>query len=346
MKDNESDSESIKSGSCNCSEYNSDCSWFYDSRMLKKSEFHFMIENKLKSEKDGINNNNITVSNNIVEKEKEVEDDNLSTNSEKIGNTNEIENNSEKQQKNDSGKKQNDIQEEDKNDNNDAIKNNYNTQTFEEKSPKIIDIIKSDMKPYENRAKQINLKEKKHNNYNSSPDNKTNKSIQIFSLNNTKEESNLKKINIDSRKIFHSPKKTFSRSITTTNILSPDINKYKINFENVGRRNKNNKIRGRVIKEKVVKETKTITVEPGETIKPKTIGNRKLKPIKNIVKNEDGSQNIVTESTTLTTITENELLDSNQLYKDDNYPLDIQFVRQHITKIYKTEIENIPYLIK
>ena len=69
---------------------------------------------------------------------------------------------------------------------------------------------------------------------------------------------------------------------------------------------------------------------------------RKLKPNTTIVKNQDGSQNIIIENTILTTITENELIDSSKLY-NDKYPIDIQLVKQNITKIYKTEIENNPY---
>ena len=49
----------------------------------------------------------------------------------------------------------------------------------------------------------------------------------------------------------------------------------------------------------------------------------------------------MTESTTLTTITINENLDSSKMY--DEYPLDVQLVKQYITKVYKTEIEVNPY---
>ena len=106
--------------------------------------------------------------------------------------------------------------------------------------------------------------------------------------------------------------------------------------------NKNYISKGRIIKEKVVKETKTITLEPGQTIKPKIITKRKLKPNTAIVKNEDGSQNIIIEHTVLTTITLNEIIDPSKIYQD-KYPLDIQLVKQHITKTYKSEIENNPY---
>ena len=61
--------------------------------------------------------------------------------------------------------------------------------------------------------------------------------------------------------------------------------------------------------------------------------------------NEDGSQNIITENTTLTTTIKNEILDESNTENDDN-PLDIQLVKQHITKKYVTEIESNPYLPK
>ena len=106
--------------------------------------------------------------------------------------------------------------------------------------------------------------------------------------------------------------------------------------------NKNTQTKGTTIKEKIVKETKNITLEPGQIIKPKTITKRKLKPHTTIVNNNDGSKNIIIENTVLTTITVNEKIDSSKL-NQDKYPLDVQLVRQYITKIYKTEIENTPY---
>ena len=89
-------------------------------------------------------------------------------------------------------------------------------------------------------------------------------------------------------------------------------------------------------------ETKNLVLQPGQTVKPKTVSNRKLKPTTKIVTNDDGTQSIITENTTLTTTTINEILDSNKDYNDE-YPLDIQLVRQHITKTYVTEIESKPF---
>jgi hypothetical protein len=115
----------------------------------------------------------------------------------------------------------------------------------------------------------------------------------------------------------------------------------KNNSKNISKRN-NNQTRGRTIKERVVKEIKNITIQPGQTIKHRTVTKRKLKPITTIVNNNDGTQNIVTENTILTTITINENLDSSKMY-NDKYPLDVQLVKQYITKIYKTETEINPY---
>ena len=67
-----------------------------------------------------------------------------------------------------------------------------------------------------------------------------------------------------------------------------------------------------------------------------------MQPITTIVKNEDGSQSVIVENTILTTVIVNEIIDTSTIY-DDNYPLDVQFVKQYITRIYKTEIENNPY---
>ena len=50
MVEKDSDSESVESGSCTYSDYNSDCSWFYDSRALGTSYMRFCIL----SDKDNI----------------------------------------------------------------------------------------------------------------------------------------------------------------------------------------------------------------------------------------------------------------------------------------------------
>ena len=104
----------------------------------------------------------------------------------------------------------------------------------------------------------------------------------------------------------------------------------------------NEPIRLKTLKEKIVNETKNLPLQPGQTIKPKIVTTRKLKPITNIVTNDDGTQNIIIENTTLTTTIINEILDESNK-ENDEYPLDIQLVRQHITKKYVTEIESNPY---
>jgi hypothetical protein len=106
------------------------------------------------------------------------------------------------------------------------------------------------------------------------------------------------------------------------------------------------KVRGKTLNERVVTETKNLALQPGQIIKPKIVTKRMLKPITNIVTNDDGTQNIITENTTLTTTIINELLDSSTKKDDDKYPLDIQLVRQHITKTYVTEIKSNPYVPK
>ena len=50
MVEKESDNESVESGSCTCSDYDPDCSWFYDSRTLGTSYMRFCIL----SDKDNI----------------------------------------------------------------------------------------------------------------------------------------------------------------------------------------------------------------------------------------------------------------------------------------------------
>ena len=117
----------------------------------------------------------------------------------------------------------------------------------------------------------------------------------------------------------------------------------KNNKEQIDENNHKKEINGKILKEKVVNETKTITLEPGQTIKPKVVKQRKLKPKTYIETNDDGSQNIITENTILVTTIINELKDPSKEC-NDNYPLDIQLVEQHITKTYKIEIESNPYI--
>ena len=178
-----------------------------------------------------------------------------------------------------------------------------------------------------------------------SPNTTTQRKIEIFMndrLMKTEKKPKIQKINIDKDKAFLSPRKNNFNSFSNLSYFSDDRRGEKY-INNSYIKKKNFFIKGRPFKEKIVNETKNITLEPGQTIKPKLITKRKLKPVVNIVKNEDGSQSIITENITLTTITVNEFIDPSKVYKDD-FPTDIQMVRQHVTKIYKIETESNPYL--
>jgi hypothetical protein len=156
----------------------------------------------------------------------------------------------------------------------------------------------------------------------------------------TEQKPKIQKINLELNKVFDSPNKNYDSSFSNINFFSEN-NKDELfsSNSNSNFKNRNVQTRGRTIKEKIVKEIKNITLQPGQSIKPKIITKRKLKPVTNIIKNDDGSENIITENTTLTTIIINEFIDSSKIYQDD-YPLDVQLVKQHITKIYKIETEN------
>jgi hypothetical protein len=163
----------------------------------------------------------------------------------------------------------------------------------------------------------------------------------------TEKRSILQKINIDKVKAFFSPRRNNYNSLLNLSCFSDDRREEK-SFKNISNNNNstikkaNFQIRGSAVKEKIVNETKNIILEPGQTFRPKIITKRKLKPMINIVSNEDGTKNIITENTTLTTITVNEIINSSKI-SQDKFPLDIQKVRQHITKIYKTESISKPF---
>ena len=183
----------------------------------------------------------------------------------------------------------------------------------------------------------------KNINYHRSPVNATSKRRFYFNLNNNVKNEE-KSYNYDNKKFEKSPRnyyKSLKNNENNDNIGEDEYNEEE-NGENIQVINKNFQNKGKTIKEKIIKEVKNITLEPGETLKPKIITKKKLKPITTIVKNEDGSQSVIVENTVLTTVIVNEIIDTSTIY-DDNYPLDVQFVKQYITKIYKTEIENNPY---
>ena len=367
MVENESDNESVESGSCTCSDYNSDSSWFYDSRILGTSYMRFCIlsdKDKIIIKKERSNNMFNEKSLNKINKINELEKDlNINTNdinkrknAIKVSNSfsnrkNEI--SEDKSKSNDKNIINHSLTRiKDKN-SLDFIDNNFNrkdsnfSSNFSRNTHSDLDEINSKrtnffpeyLNKYEhNYSAPVELVDyhDKTRNLHKSPILYPNKRKNIFNLND-------KNNNLEKTKVYESPRRNLYKPII-------NINPNTYDNENNEEKNKNeNKIinknfisKGRIIKEKVVKETKTITLEPGQTIKPKIITKRKLKPNTTIVKNEDGSQNIIIEHTVLTTVTINEIIDSSKLYQD-KYPLDVQLVKQYITKTYKSEIENNPY---
>ena len=183
----------------------------------------------------------------------------------------------------------------------------------------------------------------------SSPNNTLKKKDSIFKDKMIKTEKRpiLQKINIDKAKVFFSPRRNNYNSLLNVSCFSDDRRVNKI-FNSIISNNSstikksNIQTKGRGVKERIVNETKNITLEPGQTLKPKIITKRKLKPLINIVSNGDGTKNIITENTILTTITVNEIINSSKV-SQNKFPLDIQKVRQHITKIYKIETESKPF---
>ena len=177
-----------------------------------------------------------------------------------------------------------------------------------------------------------------------SPNSTTKRKIEIFledRLMKTEKKPKIQKITLDKAKAFFSPRKNNYNSFSNLSYFSDDRRGEKF-INNSYIKRKKFYTKGRAFKEKIVNETKNIALEPGQIFKPKLKKKKKLKPVVSIVKNEDGSQSLITENTTLTTITVNELIDPSKVYQDD-YPMDIQMVRQHVTKIYKIETENNPY---
>ena len=307
MKVDESDNESVESGSCTCSDYNSDCSWFYDSRNLETSYMRFCI----------VNNKCRTP--NLIRSTKQLNSDYM----------NPVLQGKEKLVKSNSTKKDNKINDDKLNMNNNNVnedlkKNNFPPENAKESENndnahvEKIDFTDKDMK------------------INNSPRNYYKRRWRFLkNMNENKTEQKESNKNLNNQKESNSPKKNLFNS-------NFDVNMNNTKKNEVNTTHKNLQTRGRTIKEKVVKEIKNITLQPGQAVKPKTIPNRKLKPNTSIITNDDGTQNIITENTTLTTIIVNELIDSSKLY-DDQYPLDVQLVKQYITKIYKIETENNPY---
>ena len=373
----ENDSLSVESGSCDCSNYNSDISWFYLSENLKTSHFDFniIIDKSKENESSKINEEILeNKAEQIIKEQNEIKV-NLNKEIQRIEMPKFIknENNSTENLHTGIRKKYTDYRNKYKM----ALKNNKSLELYlnTEKNKNEInrketefkkDIIKDNKKEEEINIKpQINNRhltnkvyrnrffnltipnnENKNNKNNSS---EKDKDIKINKIEEREEkdekEENNNKINLPRYR------RNFFNSYKNVKNFKEKYKKEEENFKNNDIKNtkeennddQNNQIRGKTLKEKVVNETKNLVLEPGKTIKPKIVTKRKLMPNVKIVTNEDGTQNMITENTTLTTTIINEILDSSEA-NNDNYPLDIQLVRQHITKTYITEIESNPYV--
>ena len=375
----ENDSLSVESGSCDCSNYNSDISWFYLSENLKTSHFDFNIIIDKSKEKESSKINEEILENKAEQNIKEQNEIKVNLNKEiqriEMPKFIKNENNSTENLHTGIRKKYTDYRNKYKM----ALRNNKSLELYlnTEKNKNEInrketefkkEIIKDNKKEEEINIKpQINNRhltnkvyrnrffnltipnnENKNNKNNSS---EKDKDIKINKIEEREEkdekEENNNKINLPRYR------RNFFNSYKNVKNFKEKYKKEEENFKNNDIKNtkeennddQNNQIRGKTLKEKVVNETKNLVLEPGKTIKPKIVTKRKLMPNVKIVTNEDGTQNMITENTTLTTTIINEILDSSEA-NNDNYPLDIQLVRQHITKTYLTEIENSPYVPK
>ena len=365
MSEKEDDSFSVESGSCDCSNYNSDISWFYDSKKLQTSSMNFSI----------LITKNITKIESIkepseIEKNEENKQDEIKVNLNKepqkitmpkfIRNINKSFDNI---QNLNITRKSTGYRSKYKM----ALRNNksYDLNLNIEKNKKETnqnDIEYNSDNEKENNKDEENETKPKINNKHSTFRFNLRKKFNINNDNNGEKEIENREVIKDKDKDVNqiTPRYTGFRrrffNVHNDLVKSKDKeekedNEEKKEKDNINKNNKeqideNNhkkEINGKILKEKVVNETKTITLEPGQTIKPKIVKQRKLKPKTYIETNDDGSQNIITENTILVTTIINELKDPSKEC-NDNYPLDIQLVEQHITKTYKIEIESNPYI--
>ena len=384
-KEKENDSLSVESGSCDCSNYNSDISWFYLSENLKTSHYEFNIlidkskikeSNKIKEEilenkdlQDIKEQNEIKVNLNkemkriempkFIRNENNNSTDNLHSNIRKKDTDYRskykmaLRNNKSLELYLNAGKNKNEINRKETEFKRDLFQDNKKEEEIYIK-PQINNRHLTN-KVNRNRFFNISIpnNENKNNKNNSSEKvveikiNKIEEKDKGLDKDTDKNEENKNKINLPKyrRNFFNSYKnvKNFKEKYKKEDDnLKNNIAK---NNNEQNNDNQNNQIKGKTLKESVVNEIKNLVLEPGKTIKPKIVTKRKLMPNTKMVTNEDGTQNIITENTTLTTTIINEILDSSEA-NNDNYPLDIQLVRQHITKTYLTEIENSPYVPK
>ena len=370
----ENDSLSVESGSCDCSNYNSDISWFYLSENLKTSHFDFNIIIDKSKEKESSKINEEILENKAEQNIKEQNEIKVNLNKEiqriEMPKFIKNENNSTENLHTGIRKKYTDYRNKYKM----ALRNNKSLELYlnTEKNKNEInrketefkkDIIKDNKKEEEINIKpQINnrhLTNKVYRNRffnltipnNENKNNKNNSSEKDEDIKINKKEEKDEKEEIDNKINLPRFRRNFFNSYKNVKNFKERYKKEEENLKNNETKNnkeqnndeQNNQIRGKTLKEKVVNETKNLVLEPGKTIKPKIVTKRKLMPNVKIVTNEDGTQNMITENTTLTTTIINEILDSSEA-NNDNYPLDIQLVRQHITKTYITEIESNPYV--
>ena len=387
MTEIENDSISVDSGSCDCSEYNSDMSWFYNSKNLQESSTHFsIIQNKKKS----IEEKNIIINDEIQDKKNEEINQfplkaNLNQEPQKIfmpkniKSENDIQNNdtnlniakkftnyrskyrmalknkNEENQKDEGYNSDTNNENKNKNENNDEQKEENTRFKYRHLTHKININKKIDINNTENENKggRINFyrrfhADNKEKNNEIEQDNNDKEKDDEISQDNNKDKIQTNPTNESFRTKFFNSYKNFSRFRGKyKEEREKEKEKEKDKENNTIKEEKNKEplkeqIRLKTLKEKIVNETKNLPLQPGQTIKPKIVTTRKLKPITNIVTNDDGTQNIIIENTTLTTTIINEILDESNM-ENDEYPLDIQLVRQHITKKYVTEIESNPY---
>jgi hypothetical protein len=323
-KESLNDSISVESGSCDCCNYTSDISWFYDSSKLKETHSSFSLLKDKNNIKINLNKNpNINAQKNVYIRSRY-----------RIA-LNNIKNKSIEQNLNeDNNQITKDEKEKDKKD---EVLNISNKKENGSNTAKPIRYKIFNMKPImDDKSKRINLFRRfKNININNAKKEDDNKNTDMLLNQDKKNQPESKNYGFKFRNYNLSHEsKTVKNEENNKNINSnkPEQN----NNENT-----NNQIRTKTLTEKIVNETKNIALEPGQKIKPKTVTTRKLKPIIETITNEDGTQFIRTETTTLITTTINEILDQNQVYNDD-YTLDVQLVKQHISKKYVTEIENNP----
>ena len=385
MLEKENDSISIESGSCDCSEYNSDISWFYFSKNLKESSIiQFSIinnNNKKKSEEEKNNiNKEIPQDEKNEEKNKFEIKVNLNEEPQKIQmpknmkNENDIKNenshlnitrkftnyrskyrmalynkkNQELNNKEDIIKKDEGYNSDTNDNKNKEEQNEINTGKTNRHLTHKVNInnkINTNISENENKERKLFFFSSRFHINKEKEKEKENENIQE---NKEKDKAQINQVNEGFRKKYFNSYKYYT-SLRAKHKEEKEKEKENSIKESIKEESNKeplkNQIRLKTLKEKVVNETKNLPLQPGQTIKPKIVTKRKLQPVTNIVTNDDGTQNIITENTTLITTIINEILDSSNTENDD-YPLDIQLVRQHITKKYVTEIESNPYLPK